>query len=568
MNLASFDLIQKATSLLPEISIIVVSWVAYGYAVFKGGFVSDDIMGIGEYDGKLQGKEYGMVSRWLRYHICGGNFPSKHIINQPDGSKVQVPCGKVPARHHFLILIVFQIGTLLAFEFLRQVIGVNLALLSILLFIVHPCAVQAVAWCSALGYPLSLLWIGAMLNLVLFQSHHSTPGWTIICTLAFCLFQFLGVHAQMIPMMTWAILLLLGYWQFAALGFVISAIMFFDIIKQTVDYRKEEFKKQHMDQSTFLGPRKLIVALKTLAYYLYLVIWPNKMGLYHKWGFHYTPDLEREDWRLVAGLIAAAGLIAWYCLTPVFAIKLGIVWFSGFLFIFLNWVTIQQFVTERYLFIPSLGFCIVLVYFTQCQPLIYGLIFGAFICRTWLHLPTYDNEMRFYQSNTWNFSDSEVAYGNLGVTQMRVGLNGSSMDSWGISTRINPDYDVPWYNIFSTYRANAMNCLNQGRYDECLQHLRTGYPYLQRTLAAKVCHFPENWKKEQEDLLAMINNPKDMLFKEQLRLEKLLNEDLPKLKTTATTPQRLAEIDISIQDAALQLKRLNEYLEKNALKSI
>lgn len=542
----------------PEILIVAVSWVAYGYVVFRGGFVSDDLAGITEYDGKLQGFEYGMVSRWLRYHITGGNFPSRKKL--PDGKPI--PSGKLAYRHHILIIAVFNVAAILAYEFLKQVIGGKLALLAVLLFVVHPVAVQAVAWCSALGYPLSLLWIGAMLNLVLLHSHHNTTGWTIVCTILFCAFQFLGIHAQVVPMMTWAILLLMGQWQFAALGFVISAVMMLDIVKQTIDFRAGEFKKQNMGQSTSLNPRKIIVALKTFVYYIKLALWPNKMGLYHKWGFHYGPDLEREDWHFVFGIISLSALVYLFCTSQVFAFRLGVLWFGAFIFIFLNWVTIQQFVTERYLFIPSLGVCILIAYYTFDYPLIYGIIFGAFLCRTWLHLPTYDNEMRFYQSNTWNFPDSEVAYGNLGVTQMRVGLNGSSMDSWHLATQLNPDYDVPWYNIFSTYRSNATMSLQHGQYDACIQQLRAAYPYLQKTLACKICHFPDTWKKEQEDILAKITNPKQMLLDEKKRLEDL-SASLPKLKEGATDPQRLHEVELSIQNNAMQLHNLNEYLAKN-----
>lgn len=545
-------------NLFPEILILVISWVAYCYTL-RCGFVSDDLQGILEYDGKLQGKEYGMISRWLRYHLTGGNFPSK--ISFP-GNVGQVPQGKIAIRHHILIIAVFNIGSILAFEFLKQTIGGKLALLAVLLFVVHPVGVQAVAWCSALGYPLSLLWIGAMLNLVLFHAHHNTPGWTIICTIAFIAFQFLGVHAQFIPMMTWTILLFLGYWQFALLGFVISAIMCLDIIKQTIDFRASEFKKQNMGGSTFLNPRKIIVALKTLWYYLLLTVWPNKMGLYHKFGFHYGPDLEREDSMMVKGLFGLGMIVGAFLYFPALPVKLGALWFLAFIFIFLNWVTIQQFVTERYLFIPSLGVCIIAAYFTQDVPLVYGLIFGALICRTWLHLPTYDNEMRFYQSNVWNFPDSEVAYGNLGVTQMRSGMNGSSMDSWNMSTQINPDYDVPWYNMFSTYRSNAMMSLQHGDYDNCINQLRAGLPLLQRTLSAKVCHFPDAWKKEQEDLLAMINDPKKMLNDEKTRLEKLL-ETLSGRLPTVKSPEELQGVQISINDTTNQLKRLTEYLNKN-----
>lgn len=545
----------------PYALLTLTIWIAYVYVVFKGNWVSDDFAGIEAYDGKLQGGEYGMISRWLRYHITGGDFPSKHTRRLPDGKKgPNIPQGKIPARHHILVITVFNVATLLTFHFLSHVIGVKLALLACLLFVCHPVGVQAVAWCSGLGYPLSLLWIGAILNLALFQQGHSSPGWMMALTLLFCVFQFLGVHAQVIPMMTWAILLLLGFWQWAILGFLISAVMLFDIVKQTVDFRTTEFKKQNMGGSTSINPRKIIVALKTLFYYIRLVIWPNKMGLYHKWGFHYTKELEREDRMFFAGLLCFIGLVVWFFLTPAFAVKLGILWFLSFIFIFLNWVTIQQFVTERYLFIPSLGFCIIIAYYTQNILPIYTLILGLFLCRLWLHLPTYDNEQRFYLSNTWNFPDSEVAYGNLGVTYLREGMNGSGMDAWFRATQINPDYDVPWYNIFSTFRTNAMMALHNGNYDECFAQLRNGLPYLEKTLACSTCHFPDVWKKEQQEMFNSINNPGVFLQQELNRIE-VLKINLNSMYSQATDEKRRSEIQSSISDAQVQSNRLIEYIK-------
>lgn len=560
MNEALTHLMLIFQNLFPEILILIVSWIAYIYVVVRCGFVSDDLQGILEYDGKLQGFEYGMISRWLRYHLTGGHFPSKRAF---PGNNNRIPQGKIAPRHHVLLIVVFNIASILAYEFLKQTIGGKLALLAVLLFVVHPVGVQAVAWCSALGYPLSLLWIGAMLNLVTFHSHHPSAGWTIICTLLFCLFQFLGIHAQMIPMMTWAILLFLGYWQFAALGFVISAIMSLDIIKQTIDFRTTEFKKQNMGESTFFNPRKIIIAFKTFWYYLKLVAWPNKMGLYHKWGFHYGPDLEREDHLFVCGLLCSVALVFWFFYCHVLAIQLGILWFSAFIFIFLNWVTIQQFVTERYLFVASLGFCIIFSYYTQDHPLLYGLVFGAFLCRTWLHLPTYDNEMRFYLSNTWNFPDSEVAYGNLGVTQMRSGLSGSCMDTWHMATQINPDYDVPWVNIFYTYEGSAKAAFAMGRYDDWINQLQVGLPYLQKALSCTICHYPDLWKKSHQELLETIKSPKKALSDEKIRLEKLL-ETLNARIPTSKSDEETQGIQISIVDTTRQLKNIEEYMKKNA----
>jgi len=89
---------------LPFIIITSIVWLVYGYTL-KLGACSDDIPGIMEFDGKLQGFEYGMLWRWIRFQICGGLTRSKH--KNPDGTPV--PNGKVASHHHFLSVLVFDI---------------------------------------------------------------------------------------------------------------------------------------------------------------------------------------------------------------------------------------------------------------------------------------------------------------------------------------------------------------------------------------------------------------------------------------------------------------------------
>ena len=588
--------------LYPYILISLSIWITYWYAATKAGFVSDDIQGILGFDGLLQTRssqsvyadeklpeeakkakvqelnkrpllyrlidsDYGTLSRWLRYQICGGNKPSKLKVKDFKGNDVVVPCGKIPQHHHTLIICVFNIACLLTYHFLQNIIGPHLALLSLVLFAVHPVGVQAVAWASGLGYSLSLLWIAAMLNIAPCIYYARNLGLLITGVILFCGFQFLGIHAQMIPMAACVFLWFLGYKELAVLAAIITAVMVFDIVKQTVDHRVEEFKKQHMELSTKFYPRKFVVAMKTLLYYLGLIFFPRRMGLYHTWGFHYSKEIESFDHLFFLGLAAFAGFLGIFFLSPAIPVKFGILWFLATSVIFWNWVTIQQWVTERYAFIPSLGLCILITYYTQNYFWIYTLILGLYLCRSWMHLPTYDNELRFYESNHWNFPDSEVALGNLGVARINIGLEGMAMDSWRMATLANPEYDVPLYNLFSTHKTKAVMALQQGRYEECLGQLQTAYPYLEKTLKCKVCHFPDIWKKEQEEIYNTLRNPSVMFQQELQRLEQLAH-NLEIMKIDAKTPKRLQEVEESIQNNNVQIAGLRKFLKESGIPQI
>lgn len=541
-----------------EIIISTLTWATYFYTL-RCGFVSDDIAGLAEYDGKLQGFEYGMLWRWLRYHIVGGNFPSQH--KQPDGKPI--PQGKLPIRHHFLSIFVFNLTCVITYYALAPILGPKIALLSILILIVHPCTTQGVAWISGLAYPLSLLWISVTLLLMQFFYAHPTMNNAMWAIPLFCAVQFFAIHAIFATTaMIWALLLFLGYWQFAILGAIVSGAMCFDQIQKTVSFRVEEFKKQHMESSTVFNPGKFVVAMKTFLYYICHAINPLTMGLYHTWGFHYEKDIERRDLMFWGGFLLFCGLSVIFYKTDILWLKFGILWFIIFSTGFWNWITAQQFVTERYILVANLGLGVILAGFLQNDLWIYTLILGVYLCKTWNYLPTYDNELRFYQSNHWNFQKSEVAMGNLGATYARVGLEDTARDTWLISTQLNPEYDVPWVNVFYQFRSKGYLLINHGDFIGGLKKLQEGLPYLQKALSCKVCHFPEQWKREYSELANAIANPAIVLqdeLKRLLVLKETLRTDLSRTNDT----KRTAEIQQSVHDTDKQMDNLVYFFKAN-----
>ena len=564
---------------LPHLTILGTLWITYSYVIAKSGFCSDDLMGIEQYDGTLQypvedadGKTkndangkvikarkicYGTLSKWVRNKLCGGNFPSKHFYKKPDGTNGDpIPCGKVPRRHHTLSVVAQSIACLLLYQFLITVTTPTIALLTVLLFIVHPTCIQAVAWPSAIGYILSLICICASLLISTWIMSNLTLFHILIGLGGLAFFQVWGVYAQGIPLATCVIMLLLGQWQLAIFSGLIAGIATFINLGGYVKYRRGEFKKQAMDDSTHFSWRKPIVALKTIAYYIYLAVWPARLGLYHTWGFHYDKGVERWDWRASIGLLFVC-LSGYFLVTGVPEVKLGIVWFYAFIFLFLNWITAQQWVTERYLYIPVIGLC--LISSLYLPPMIYVLIFGMLLSRTLCHVATYDNELRFYLSNTWNFPKSEVAHGNLGVAYASVGLTGAASDNWTIAGSLNKDYDVPFYNMYSGVKSKAYQMIQQGAYEQGISTLASALPLMEKVLNCKVLHFKSDWSKEYEEIKSTVQNPIGILMGEMSRLHNLKNTLAEELRK-AKDDKRRNEVIPSINDNNAQIENLKKFL--------
>ena len=500
-----------------ELFLISLTFLAY-WGSLKNGFVIDDQEGILQYDGKLQGWKFGYLSRWLW-----------HRIFQKEGR-----------RHHLFSVVIHSANVVLLYNFLLFLFPPEIALYTSILFAVHPINTLSVAWASARSYPLGLFY--SLLGLNLLKTHiagistmslfaSNLPITAIFMGLAlvgYLFMYYLAIETQFTSMFFFVILALLGYYPLAILCFGITCILGGGIIRETISHRANTFKQQNLGLSTRLHHRKFIVVCKTLYYYVKLCLFPKRLGLYHVYNYVYNEKTEQEDYTFWLGFGILLGSIYMF-FTGNFLVKFAILWFYSFIVIFLNWITIHQFVSERYCYVANIGLCLLLASVLIHYPIIMALIIGIAIMRTWAHLPTFADEIPFYQSNIWNFPNSEVAFANLGVTFMKRGLIGSAVDMWMIGTNINKDYDVAWYNLSSTMKT-------QGQ-------LHKARDFLKKAVESPQCHFKETWQKELDDLEHELNYLKEM--DELTKQLEPLKQDPTKAEIANQLTQRIQQVNQS-----------------------
>jgi len=386
-------------------------------------------------------------------------------------------------KHHALNIVTQWLNLLLGYNLLNHLFGSHIALVSILLFTVHPCGVQTVGWISGVNYLFSLFWALVTFNLAIYVTN-------LYILLPLVAFTTLCSCATLLPgCFNFVILLLMGYNIAAIPAAIIGIYMLLSLGKWSVDFRVKAFKEQQMGRSTFIYWRKIIVMVKTFWYYVKMILWPKRLGLFHTWGYHFEDPIDHIDHEFWLGLLSLIAYGVAIYLSP-FPVQFGLIWAFFYLLIFSNFITAQQFVSERYAFISILGISLALSYYLQAYPVILAFILGVCIMRIWVHLPTFKNEVRFYESNCFNFPTSEVAMGNLGVAYLNHGYNHKAYDTWLEAGRQNPLYDVPWYNLYSIAKQNG--------------DVISAYNFLKNCLNAKTVHFPEQWNKEMLALEALI----------------------------------------------------------------
>lgn len=413
------------------------------------------------------------VLRWLRI-LWGRKF--REIGKNRAGHPVYGYVQSAP-KHHVLSLLIHYANSVLAYFLLSGLFGGNLAFAATALFIAHPITVQAVAWISGIGYLLSLFFALLAFHVAGISEPYGVYGSAIA--------TYLSCTSLLSGFANWVILTYMGNYHSAAISLLVGAFVMFTYGRSTVQYRKDAFRAQNLGRSTTLNLRKPIVIVKTMFYYLKMLIFPKRLGLFHKWGYHFEEGLERVDGMFWSGMaVIAMSLISFYYGPE--PVRFGILWLFSYLILFSNVITAQQFVADRYAFISSLGFCLILANLLAPYPMALCLLLGVYIMRVWVHLPTFSGHEAFYRSNISNFPDSEVAYGNLGVIYSQNGMGGSAADVWNKALSINQHYDVPAYNLYSLFRSNGM--FTQAR------------EYLVKALNAKTVHFKEQWERELVDL--------------------------------------------------------------------
>lgn len=507
---------------MPLLLLPVAVWLTYFDAIQRGGYVSDDFAGIvftDESRSKLYLGElrrplsFHNILRFIRWHIGKGPNPN---VNWKKDKQPQFLSD--PRKHHRLNVILLSGIAPLLYLFLCNFMDSRIAFLAILLFIAHPVGTQVIAWISGIGYLLSLFFILIALNIV-----YLTQGWMAFplgflgALTLYLLFHYLSVTSMFASIGVTLLLLFLHQWPFAIASIPVTFLACFTVFRDAVILRKKVFKEQQMEESTRFHLRKVLVAFKTLWYYSKTIFFPKRLGLYHIWGYYYeTPYIEWEDRDFWYGVAVAVGLAALLILAP-FPAKLAVIWYIAFMFLFLNWVTINQFVVDRYCWLPSLGAALLVAWacFTyQLLPL-YWVILGCLLARTWFHLPSYQNEEQFYLSNLYNFPNSEVAMGNLGVVYLQSDRVSNALEYWVRGCKQNPEYDVNWYNLASLMRARgpfnpyyAVSLFNLMPEDikeksskrPDLIHLYMARHCLQQAVSARSCHFPAMWEKELSEI--------------------------------------------------------------------
>lgn len=358
---------------LQRLAIIAVINLIVYYKTLFYGYVGDDVE-------RSERKEPVFKNAWHRRWI---QFIGLRHIN----SMVS----------HFISLITHTICCLMIYLVLGKN---NLSFLTAILFSINPVNIQGSIWISGRNYVTS-----SILTLAMFMfpkiswlfytatSHFAVNAW-------FAPFAFLGSK----------------HWYMVA---IIPVIWLITTNNRATLQRKlweTGGLKTTNTEMRAIKVQKIIPFLKTYLYYFVLVIFPHHLGVEHNFlrGFGTNKTDNQKGYKLDKffwiGLILFLGVTlssimgifrGW---TP---LQWGIFWFTINIVMWCNFVTYQQQISERYIYLANIGMMYALASVIIKYPIFITAFIVSYLVRLWYVMDMYLND---YWAVEYSIMESKKMY--------------------------------------------------------------------------------------------------------------------------------------------------------------
>jgi len=314
-----------------------------------------------------------------------------------------------PTREHGITLSFHVLNSVLIYFVFGQT---DVAFLAAVLFSLHPSNTQASVWLSGKVYSIATtcILLGLVFKPLIFLFYPIAVYWSL--------------NAVLLPLL----LPLMGpwYYSFAILGLLL--------------HKKRIIKEPKRRYTTIpplmreASPRKLIISLRTMGYYLCLSLFPRKVTMCHSYlhvfGLSKKETIQwyRPDRYFFIALLvlafAVTGLVLGWKVT-------GLVWFCLLMMQWCNFIVLSHPITERYLYLANVGMMYFIAQTLLSVPMGEYLAVGLVVYyATKLHeiLPNYETNMKYFKGNMEQYNNVAIAYNQYGLELVQRGKAGTAMD--------------------------------------------------------------------------------------------------------------------------------------------
>lgn len=401
-----------------------------------------------------------------------------------------------PLYFHLFNILVNSLCVILLF-ILCEILFHNriLSFLTAIIFALHPIHTEAVSWISGGSYAFSSLFF--ILSFIFYVKSYRSFFNISLAAITFIICFFVGNSVVVLPL-----LFILYDSLFREKKPEDKSITKFRIILLSSILLLSSLVALHffINQNRFThmifyyrGYSYLIVIAKAFLYYLKILYLPYQRGLYHPFAFN-TTRIQELSPALFFSIVVFIGLVISFfkCRRKIAPVSFGILWFFITYLPYSNIIPIANIISERYLYLPSVGFSIAIAalflkawelinrrqyyqnFFRKIAIIALSLFLSSYAILTFKRNYEYHNIITYWQTNINNFPDGYTVYNNLAGTYYVMGNFDNAIAYCWVNLMVNPNQPHVWYNLGKVYEETGDIKRAQLCYEEVLK-LDKGY---------------------------------------------------------------------------------------------
>jgi len=390
----------------------------------------------------------------LKYHYVCDDLA---VILQTQNAQIEKPHNKLEkfmmmlsgkaywedeaAMQHIIPIVLHIItSTLIFFVFGHN----NISLLASILFLIHPCHTEMSIWLSAKGYTLTTIW-------VLLAFH-----FPILALLIFIVPGVICVSGIFAPLL---FLLKPNMFNIAAILVIYTVGMYSKWI-----FNKEKNMKlkgfEGNDVALKISPYKLIIAFKFYGYYFINCIFGISYTFYHSYMEEFL-DTEKgiKEGRRIDGYFFVglffAGLLIYSLITNPFSVfTLGLFWATVTIAMWCNFIsTGQQYVANRYFYLPNVGLMIALSSVIIHYPFLIGALIAWYLARLAPSIKQFKNVYWHFFYQIYNQPKLYYSWINMGCLNFARGNFKAAVGDFSQALMLRPNNFKAMFNLSSCFIA-------------------------------------------------------------------------------------------------------------------
>jgi len=415
--------------------LVIILCVGVYLSILDNAFVSDDVQGI------LENPQIGNLSLTLK----------KFDLNVLLKDLVFLAFGKSPLAYHVVNLVLHILATILVYFFVLILTeDYRLSSFATLLFALHPIHTEAVTWISGRGYVLYSVFF--LLSFIFYHFSQPLPA-LIFYTLSLFSSAWALPLLIVFPLYGWYLRGKKFDWGFYLALLAVAGLNLFLV------YRVGGITSRALRGASVGGTRDYTITMPhSLTQYLYLVSWPIKLSFYRE------NDLLTSTYILFSRVIASIFIF----ILPLFfflrKMKLALfflLFFLASISLSLSPIKVGWYVAERYLYLGSISFCVLLAFLLlevgeklsrpHLALILLLPILLLYFARTFIRNDDWQSRESLWTVTVRDSPRSPRAHNNLGDVYGRKGDWKKAVVEFQTALKLKPNYAAPYHNLGIAY---------------------------------------------------------------------------------------------------------------------